>query len=150
MPAPVTRLTWWLRVQTPFIRSGVSVAMGVAGIGVHLGGWLPLSLRCWPVGCEVMVFTLLGRNESSGLAQVAWVWWMLCQLAMNKRRCYSMPPHPRHCVPAHTVCAQYRSDGFCQPIQKRWAASISSLLWRPASMAPFFRCECAVSWRFPL
>ena len=78
------------------------------------------STPCWPVGCEVMVFTLL-------VTQVAWVWWMLCQLAMNKRRCYSMPPHPRHCVPAHTVCAQYRSDGFCQPIQKRWAASISSL-----------------------
>ena len=48
MPAPVTRLTWWLRVQTPFIRSGVSVAMGVAGIGVHLGGW-PGDDRCGPM-----------------------------------------------------------------------------------------------------
>ena len=35
------------------------------------------------------------------------------------------------------------SDGFCQPIQKRWAASISSFLFTPASMAPFFRCEFA-------
>ena len=33
----------------------------------------------------------------------------------------------------------YRRDGFCQPIQKRWAPSISSLPLRPASMPPFFR-----------
>ena len=39
----------------------------------------------------------------------------------------AMPVHNRLALWANTVCAQYRSDGFCQPIQKRWAASISSL-----------------------
>ncbi len=42
---------------------------------------------------------------------------------------------PNHPYRSSDPC---RRDGFCQPIQKRWAASISSLQFTPVSMAPFF------------
>ena len=64
------------------------------------------------------------------------------QFYLNSFRASRTP----RCTPAstwHKNGTLFDPDGFCQPIQKRWAASISSLRFTPASMAPFFRCEFA-------